>query len=206
MPVSASDWKTIGSCFANCFKIHQDTFERGSIPQSKITSYEHENTDTLKRKQFVIRIISALFEIKRKFGIVHFPEMISDFVTLHCSQHTLPFYYVCSVSQCSDGLKTNKVVHHQMALVVIFSLTLDTSVPSFLSCQTFCAFGSLSKATFYNVSYLSLVFRNQYRIQNNHRFSLFISLLSAKALRNFNSSFMFRTAEKLMLKIMYFTF
>ena len=49
-----------------------------------------KNIDTLKKKkQFAIRTISALFEIKNKFGIVHFTELISDFVTLHCSTHCL---------------------------------------------------------------------------------------------------------------------
>ena len=53
-----------------------------------------------ERKQFFIRTMSALFEgeLKKKLGIVHFTELISELVTGHCSTdcritlwHTLLF-------------------------------------------------------------------------------------------------------------------
>ena len=96
VPVSHSNWKKTDSCFANCFKFHADKFETCSKTQSKITSDEHQKILTLwERKQFVIRTISALFEIKNKFVIVHFTEMISDYVTLHCI--TLQKHHKCHV-------------------------------------------------------------------------------------------------------------
>ena len=57
-----------------------------------------KNVDILRKKQFGTRSISALFEgeLKKKLGIVRFTELISDFVTLHCSTNCL--FIMCAPS------------------------------------------------------------------------------------------------------------